>query len=100
MGPVFGHVEAVFNAHTELSGQHEHRFVAEAHADLERPCVPPHQMDSLVSVEADSMPGPVGAAGQFVSGAVALSHIECARRRIHGLARSTERDRFPCLRLP
>src|SRR5690606_13426410 len=74
------HVETVLQPDAELAGQVEAGFVGEAHAGGERRLFAAHEVDGLVAVQADAVPGAVRQARQLVVGAVAEAGVVTAHR--------------------
>src|SRR3954471_2460922 len=89
-GPALGHVEAIFEADSELAGQIETGLVGEAHARAERHRLATDEVDRLVAVEADAVAGAVRKAGQRVAGAVAPAFILGAHRIVDASRRAAE----------
>src|SRR5262245_28326221 len=82
-----GDVGAVLQADAELAVDRDHRFVAEAHARLQRRLVAAHEVGPLVAVEADAVAGPVGKARHLVVGTEAGVGDHLASRSIDRFTR-------------
>ncbi|KIU01488.1 hypothetical protein QU38_01360, partial [Staphylococcus aureus] len=78
--PAIGHVETIFQPHAEAAGNVDARFVGEAHARRQLRRLAAHQVDRLVPVEPDAMPGAMRKAGQLVVRTPAERGIIAAHR--------------------
>src|SRR5438876_9622313 len=79
-------IEAVFESDAELTVDRDHRFVAEAHAGLQRRLVAANEVRPFMAVEADAMSRAVGESGDFVVGAETCVGDHLARRRVDRFA--------------
>ena len=59
MGPIFGHINAVFQPYAKLAIDSDHRFITEAHAGHERRVTALNDRMPLVDVQPDAVPRPV-----------------------------------------
>src|SRR5205823_3385064 len=65
---IFGNVQTIFQANSKLTIDCNRRFIAEAHAWLNRRLVPAHEVCPLVTVETDAVTGAMRQAGNIVVG--------------------------------
>src|SRR5437868_10219495 len=79
-GARLGHVEAVFEADSELAGDVDSGLVGEAHAGGELGRLAVDEVDRLVPLHADAVAGAVGGAGELVARAVAPGLVLAADR--------------------
>src|SRR5579862_6217751 len=82
------HVPAVLQTYAEFSGNVNARLVREAHAKLERRCVPMHQIGGLMAVEADAVAGAMRQPRELVAGSPAFALVIGA----HGVVELTGGD--------
>src|SRR5229473_3043058 len=63
---ILSNIQTVFQANSELAIDDNCRFVAKAHARLDRRLVPAHEVRPLMTVEADAVSGAVRQPGRLV----------------------------------